>query len=292
MLAPATPPIMSSSAINIHLPKPKLVSSNTLMGLPDEIIIKVIGYAITSDDAINYYYDTLEQDLMQMRAKLLAPLGLTPKLLAIAVEEYCLSEFIYRTTLPTDLIDDIAKGPPQVEQARMLYYKGRAITEEVTKCAEHLRHLELLVPLEPWGAFPMGAIRRRTLAFGMLERAFPELRTLVGRLTTYRLASRPHLGQRAAQNLALLSMENSHEDFGKKMQFHIAIIVRAFRDMCHAKLKVKVVVLFQKKERDWRQWRDGPLDQPFFEINGSHDDDGIDGLVWRMMDMPSCRVTL
>ncbi|KAK5119795.1 hypothetical protein LTR85_007121 [Meristemomyces frigidus] len=306
----------------------EVLPHNTLMGLPDELLAKVVGYALTSDEAINLYPETTEQDLSQMRKKLLAPFIGTPRLLAIAESEYSEAELIYRTSIRTLYVDEGRKAEAynpdtaidgdedeasdlealgvNSDYGRELWFGPQHTPATLTKKAKQVRHLELLMPLEVTGGQldEVGnAVRCNTNStayhFSQLGKAFPELRSVVVRITTYRIGAQMRTYSAwapeawAAEDGTWFADERP-ELQAQEFRYRITSIIESLDRLNPVRIKVKAVVLFQRQTRDWHQWRDGPLNDPDVDFGRMTELDrrDMDGYVRRMMDLPSCQVTL
>lgn len=298
----------------------ELIPQSTLMGLPDELLTKIIGFAMTSDQAINLYPGTVEQDLLQMRIKLLAPFAGTSRLLAIAEAEYSEANFIYRTTMrglyvdewreaatydPHTAADHFDRGDGKIsvqivdhDYGRKLWFGHHHSLASVEARAKCVTHLELLMPMEVIGGrldsdnnLVPGTNRLTGYLIAQLDKAFPELRSLVVRVTTYRIGAQmrtfwgPGRTWSAGERLDLQAQEFWHR---------IAGIVQSLDRLPTSQIKAKAIVLFQKEARHRHEWRDGVLNNPAFDLGRFTLPDrcDLDGYVWRMMDFPSCQVAL
>ncbi|KAK4544218.1 hypothetical protein LTR36_004428 [Oleoguttula mirabilis] len=302
-----------------------LLPQTTLMGLPDELLTKIVGYAVTSDEAINLYPETFEQNLTQMRQKLSAPFATTPRLLAMAAAEFSASNLVYRTSMRTlhvdkwrkaasydpdsaaaaeeDLGNDLEALGVKSDHGRRLWFGSQHSPAYIEQSAKEVRHLELLMVLEVAGgkldqngnALVRWNTNSMAYLFAQLGKAFPELRSLLVRITTYRTGGQITTFFSSSHSGARIWYAGRRPDLrAQEFRHRIARIIRGVDGLRLLKLKAKAVVLFQQEARDWRKWRDGPLSDPAFNLGQMTDGDrsNVDGFVWRMMDLPSCRVTL
>lgn len=298
---------------------PNLTAQSTLMGLPNELLIKVISFAVTSDEAIYISYETFDQDLTQLKRRLFAPFAGTPTLLAIAQAELSPAECLHRTQLRRLYVpewqraadhslhastDSDGSGPedPGSENhyGRALWFGPDRSSESIEKSANCVRHLELIVPLEvigntttPTGNTAQSATNTMTYLFRQLGKAFPELRSLLVRVTTYSIGQRIAMYQRPNAAGEMRYAHQRPDLVALEFRLRIAKIIEAIDSMRSPELKSKSMIFCQRRGREWREWRDGPLNEPTFEVTRLQSDrDNVDGFVWRMMDFPSCRVKL
>ncbi|KAK0264844.1 hypothetical protein LTS09_001252 [Friedmanniomyces endolithicus] len=81
---------------------PRLIAKNTLEGLPDELLVKIVGHALETQEAVNLSPETTRQDVDRIKRQLLRPFARSPKLLAMAESQFREEDLVYR--LPLDLV--------------------------------------------------------------------------------------------------------------------------------------------------------------------------------------------
>ncbi|TKA59243.1 hypothetical protein B0A55_12477 [Friedmanniomyces simplex] len=231
-----------SSAVARNSPttnSPRLVAEKTFEGLPDELLVKIVGHAMETHEAVNLGPQTMRQDIQRIRRQLLHPFTQSPKLLAMAKPQ-CRKEDLY---------------------------------------------LEVIIPATPYSALApsLSSVAGKTeLIFGAIRRAFPRLRWLVVRFTTYRIGDR---------NATFCGANSCPDPVSLEFRDRLCDLLAAVEMFNTSHLKEKEVVFFQKPERSWREWRNGPLGEPFVTLQRSEiDSEDLQGLAWQMMDLPSCRL--
>ncbi|KAK0276749.1 hypothetical protein LTR35_002890 [Friedmanniomyces endolithicus] len=287
-----------SDAVVRHEPatkSPRLIAKNTLEGLPDELLIKIVGHTLETREAVNLSPETTRQDVEWIKCQLLRPFARSPKLLAMVESQFREEDLAYR--LPLDLVTisptrNFAVLGAQAPKRPDLFFSRNNddcnTTAWIGTGAERVQHLEVIWPATPRPAVAssmLGNTWKAHLMFTGIRRAFPHLRSLVVRFTTYRVGDRystPFVSHNGPDIVALA--------FQRQLS-HVLAAVLEFRA---PHLKDKEIVFHQKPERAWREWRNGPLEEPFTDIQRSHFDlRGPQGLLlaaWQMMDLPSCRL--
>ncbi|TKA81602.1 hypothetical protein B0A55_03544 [Friedmanniomyces simplex] len=271
---------------------PPLIAENTLEGLPDELLVKIVGHAMETHEAVNLCRQTMRQDIQRIRCQLLQPFTQSPKLLAMAKAQCCEEDLVYRFSL--DLTTISRTSHPDIQGIRIpnqpeLFFKfddgDSDIMTWIGKGAERVRYLEVIIPATPYSALgpSLSSVARNTaLIFGAIRRAFPRLQWLVVRFTTYRIGDR---------NATFCGANSCPDPVALGFRDRLCGLLAAVEKFNTPHLKDKEVVFFQKPERSWREWRNGPLGEPFVTLQRSDfDSEDWQGLAWQMMDLPSCRL--
>ncbi|KAK1056696.1 hypothetical protein LTR33_013831, partial [Friedmanniomyces endolithicus] len=81
---------------------PRLIAKNTLEGLPDELLVKIVGHTLETREAVNLSPGTTRQDVDRIKRQLLRPFARSPKLLAMAESQFREEDLVYR--VPLDLV--------------------------------------------------------------------------------------------------------------------------------------------------------------------------------------------
>ncbi|KAK1825429.1 hypothetical protein LTR12_000230 [Friedmanniomyces endolithicus] len=287
-----------SDAVVRHEPatkSPRLIAKNTLKGLPDELLIKIVGHTLETREAVNLSPETTRQDVDRIKCQLLRPFTRSPKLLAMAKSQFREEDLVYR--LPLDLVKITPMRHSAVAGVWTLDYRYLIFKSDDGDCnttawigtgAERVQHLEVIWPETPCPAVAssmLGIRWKAHLMFTGLRRAFPHLRSLVLRFTTYRVGD---------QSSTPFVSHNGPDIVALAFQRQLSHVLAAVLDFKAPHLKDKEIVFQQKSEREWREWRNGPLGEPFMNIQRSHFDlrepQGLLLAAWQMMDLPSCRL--
>ena len=274
---------------------PRLIARNTLEGLPDELLIKIVGYTLETREAVNLSPETTRQDVDRIKCQLLRPFARSPKLLAMAESQFREEDLVYR--LPLDLVKITPMRHSAVAGVWALDHRYLIFKSNDGDCntktwigtgAERVQHLEVIWPATPCPVVApsmLGNTWKAQLMFTGTRRAFPHLRSLVVRFTTYRVGDRystPFVSYNGPDIVALA------------FQRQLSHMLTAVLEFSAPHLKDKEIVFQQKPEREWREWRNGPLGEPFMNIQRSHFDlrepQGLLLAAWQMMDLPSCRL--
>ncbi|KAK3112686.1 hypothetical protein LTR53_010767 [Teratosphaeriaceae sp. CCFEE 6253] len=259
---------------------PKL-AANTLEGLPDELRIQIVKYALATDEAVNLGPETTQQDTERIKRELLRPFTRSPELRAIAEEQMRKQDvggdsLVHRLHLESVHCKRLVTMGGHTTFLDP-YFEVDGGTAWIGTSVGHVKHLDIIAPLEPddidlsevaeW-ARPMQHL------FATLPRAFQRLKSLVVRVTAYRMGCRDTAFVDAAlgQEVTL----NEGVEMTAVFQPRIRELVKAV-DRIHApQLRTKEIVFHQKSERCWRTWRNGPLNTPSIILqrsaHGSEDD--------------------
>ncbi|KAI6834309.1 hypothetical protein KC340_g12122 [Hortaea werneckii] len=174
---------------------------------------------------------------------------------------------------------------------------------KAARLADRVRNLEILIPMEPSVMINLeahdnhrAAANKTAYLFARLVRAFPNLRSLVTRISTYQV------GQKMAYVCEGWSSERyARFKLPERLSGHVALdfqrritdVVRAVICTSAPALEEKAIVLFQQKERDYRKWRDGRLVDPELHIDHRHaKQEDAESMAKQMMLQPSCCVQL
>lgn len=140
------------------------------------------------------------------------------------------------------------------------------------------------------------AANKTAYLFARLVRAFPNLRSLVKRITTYQIGQKMSYVRESGPSKHYATFElpgHLSDHVALDFQRRIADVQRAVICTSAPALEEKVIVLFQERERDCQTWRDGPLGDPESHID--HRDaqqEDAESLAKQMMAPHSCCVQL
>ncbi|KAK0346688.1 hypothetical protein LTR02_014001 [Friedmanniomyces endolithicus] len=264
---------------------PRLIAKNTLEGLPDELLVKIVGHTLETREAVNLSPGTTRQDVDRIKRQLLRPFARSPKLLAMAESQFREEDLI------TPMRHSAVAGVWALDHRYLIFKSNDGDCNTKTWIgtgAERVQHLEVIWPATPCPVVApsmLGNTWKAQLMFTGTRRAFPHLRSLVVRFTTYRVGDRystPFVSYNGPDIVALA------------FQRQLSHMLTAVLEFSAPHLKDKEIVFQQKPEREWREWRNGPLGEPFMNIQRSHFDlrepQGLLLAAWQMMDLPSCRL--
>ncbi|KAI7543719.1 hypothetical protein KC331_g7234 [Hortaea werneckii] len=194
---------------------------------------------------------------------------------------------------------DVFEGRPNLSH----WFGDNLGPAKAARLADRVRNLEILIPMEPSTVIDMeahndhrAAAKKTAYLFARLVRAFPNLRILVTRITTYQVGQKMSCVRESGTNKHYAACE-----LPERLSDHVALdsqrrvtdVVRAVICTSAPALEEKAIVLFQQKERDYRKWRDGPLGDPELHIDHRHAQEKDAGsLAKQMMGHPSCCVQL
>jgi hypothetical protein len=263
------------------------VPQNTLMGLPNELITKLIEYAVTSDEPINLGPGTLDQDFRRVREKILAPFKEIPFLFSIAENQLTPEDLLYRTTTEGLRFMPLTDLPAGANMEKDLYFETEEEVEWIGVGTPWLKYLELAVPMEviSGDANPAVAVAKVggvwSLLLHCLSKAFPDLRTLTIRVTTYDVGARVAEFRESSQQKHL-AIERP-DLIALQFNYRLAKLVEAVAQHSTPKLKIKTVIWTRADARDWRTWRYGPVFEPEAELGRREFETlGVDGVVAQM----------
>ncbi|KAK0935392.1 hypothetical protein LTR29_013025 [Friedmanniomyces endolithicus] len=239
---------------------PRLIAKNTLEGLPDELLVKIVGHTLETKEAVNFSPETTRQDIDRIKRQLLRPFARSPKLLAMAESQFREDDLVYR--LPLDLVtispmQHFAVVGVRAPDLPDLFFKCDSgdcnTTMWIGTGAKRVQNLEVIWPATPCPVVApplLGAMWKAKLMLTGIQTAFPHLRSLVVRFTTYRIGDRyatPFVSHNGSDIVALA------------FQRQLSALLAAVVDFDAPHLKTKEIVFQQKPERSWREWRNGPL---------------------------------
>ncbi|KAK5694614.1 hypothetical protein LTR97_009204 [Elasticomyces elasticus] len=274
------------------------IPKNTLEGLPDELLVKIVYYAVQTNEGVNLGPETMRQDIGRIKREMLRPFARSPKLLAIAQSEFREEDLVYRLQLDLVRLRRIDNSETRV-RARPAELRSPVdgldifFEDEDGLCwaglhALRVRKLEVIIPMDTAAihnvvvASPPDPSRLPRIVGGV-TRAFPSLTSLKVRITTF---SSGFGGFTTLPGRGRVWFASSRPD-------EVAAYFEArIRSALHAvegcqTIRSKEVVLFQESERPSRTWRNGPLGEPFAHLDRSDFDADLSALTWQMMDLPS-----
>ncbi|KAK5683192.1 hypothetical protein LTS10_004723 [Elasticomyces elasticus] len=274
------------------------IPKNTLEGLPDELLVKIVYYAVQTNEGVNLGPETMRQDIERIEREMLRPFARSPKLPAIAQSEFREEDLVYRLQLDLVRLRRIDDSETRV-RARPAELRSPVdgldifFEDEDGLCwaglnASRVRKLEVIIPMDTAAlqnvitASPPDPSRLPRIVGGV-ARAFPSLISLKVRITTY---SSGFGGFTTLPSGGRAWFASSRPD-------EVAAYFEArIRSALHAvegcqTIRSKEVVLFQESERSSRTWRNGPLGKPFAHLDRSDFDADLSALTWHMMDLPS-----
>ncbi|KAI6847274.1 hypothetical protein KC332_g2456 [Hortaea werneckii] len=281
----------------------------------------------SKNSVVNLYPDTFRQDLIYLRCKRVSLLAQRGRVRAESLAREEENIFVYRTNLgkldPREsqqaainghhAFDEIpgsscSEAQPSNgmlgERPNLNHWFGDDLDPaRAARLADRVRNLEILIPMEPSPITDVeahdshrAAANMTAYLFARLVRAFPNVRRLVTRITTYQIGQKmSYVCERESnQRYAAFELpEHLSDHVSLDFQRRITDVVRAVICTSTPALEEKAIVLFQESEPDHRRWRDGPLGDPELYINRRHARQGdAEGLAKQMMGHPSCRVDL
>ncbi|KAI6856973.1 hypothetical protein KC338_g8256 [Hortaea werneckii] len=281
----------------------------------------------SKDSVVNLYPDTFRQDLICLRCKRVSLLAQRGRVLANSSAREEEDIFVYRTNLgkldareehraainghrafdtsPGSSCSEAQSGNDMLgERLNLSHWFGDNLDPvKAARLADSVRNLEILIPMEPSPMIDVeahdnhrAAANKSAYLFARLVRAFPNVRRLVTRLTTYEIGQKmSYVCERGSNKryAAFELPEHLSDHIALNFQRRITDVVRAVICTSTPALEEKAIVLFQERERDHRRWRDGPLGDPELHINRRHAQQGdAEGLAKQMMEHPSCCVQL
>ncbi|KAK3667235.1 hypothetical protein LTR22_001751 [Elasticomyces elasticus] len=277
---------------------PTQIPKNTLEGLPDELLVKIVYYAVQTNEGVNLGPETMRQDIGRIKREMLQPFARSPKLLAIAESEFREEDLVYRLQLDLVRLRRIDDSETRL-RARPAELRSPVdgldifFEDEDGLCwaglnASRVRKLEVIIPMGTAAlqnvitASPPDPSRLPRIVGGV-ARAFPSLIFLKVRITTYS----PGFG-----GFTTLPSGGRAWFASNRLENVAAYFEARIRSALHAvegcqTIRSKEVVLFQESERSWRTWRNGPLAEPFAHLDRSDFDCDLSALTWHMMDLPS-----
>ena len=293
-----------------------LSSANMLSDLPDELCIEVVNAALATNKVVNLGPETMQQDIERIKRELLHPLAQSPDLLAIAEDQYqkqaVTANLVYRLHLESVSIlrserdeqghvtPHYDTGPSKPSDSRDLFFDNDGELAWVGIDAQHIKNLEVIIPAEAHSIMAAKTWKEAATyvqsRFAALPRAFPALERLTVRLTTYGIGSHPvaiydvDTGQVCDDDLIEPKLRS--ELFSLRVQDVLAAVDN---DLIFGHLRARDIILHQRPQRDWRTWRNGPLEEPLTDLARASFGfvcSVIDWwrAAWQMMDLPSCRV--
>ena len=283
----------------------------------------------STDSVVNLYPDTFRQDLKYLRCKRVALLVQRGRVLAdslVADEE---DTFVYRTNLgkhdagesqqaainghhafdrspgssgsEIQSSSDVLEGRPNLSH----WFGNDLDPAKAARLADRVRNMEILIPMEPSTVIDLeahndhrAAAKSKKIAylFARLVRAFPNLRSLVTRITTYKIGQKMSYVRESGSSKLYAAFdlpEHLSDHVALDFQRRITDVVGALIRTPAPALKEKAIVLFQERERAHQQWRDGPLGVPELHIDHRHAQEKDAGsLARQMMAQPSYCVQL
>ncbi|KAI7238888.1 hypothetical protein KC330_g2332 [Hortaea werneckii] len=277
-----------------------------------------------TQSVVNLYPDTFRQDIMYLRCKRVA---LHAQKTIVSADSLAAGEFVYRTNLgkldagesqqaainghhaftrnPGSSGSEIRSSSDMFEgRPNLSHWFGDDLDPaKAGRLADRVRNLEILIHMEPSTVIDMeahnnhrAAANRTAYLFARLVRAFPNLRSLVTRITTYQVGQKMSYVREggSSERYATFELpEHLSDHVALDFQHRIADIVRAVICTSAPAVEEKAIVLFQQKERDYRKWRDGPLGDPELHIDHRHAQEKDAGsLAKQMIAQPSCCVQL
>ncbi|KAI6799183.1 hypothetical protein KC363_g1565 [Hortaea werneckii] len=255
----------------------------------------------STDLVVNLYPDTFRQDLMYLGSKRAALLAQRGRVLADSLASDEEDIFVYRTNLgrldanesqqaaihgryafdgiPGAFGSEVhSPGNTLDERPDLNHWFGDDLDPaKAARLADRVRHLEILIPMEPSTMIDVeahddhhAAANKTAYLFARLVRAFPNVRSLVTRIATYQIGQKmsyvresPSSKHYAAMELPERLSDHVTLDFQRR----ITDVVRAVICTSAPALRKKAIVLFQEKERDHRRWWDGTLGDPGLHID-------------------------
>ncbi|KAI6909087.1 hypothetical protein KC318_g5764 [Hortaea werneckii] len=199
----------------------------------------------------------------------------------------------------TQSSNDVFEGRPNLSH----WFGDNLEPAKAARLADRVRNLEILMPMEPTTMIDLkahddhrAAANKTAYLFARLVRAFPNLRSLVTRITTYQVGQKVSYVRESGTNKHYAAFElpkHLSDHVALDFKRRIADVVRAVIYTSAPALEEKVVVLFQERERDRQKWRDGPLGNPQLHIDHRHaQQEDAESLANQMMVHPSCCVQL
>ncbi|GAB1725223.1 hypothetical protein NU195Hw_g3974t1 [Hortaea werneckii] len=276
---------------------------------------------------INLYPNTFRQDLMYLRCERAALLAQRGRVLADSLAGDEEDIFVYRTNLgkldagesqqaainghrafDRSPGSDCSEAQPSNDMLRERpdfspWFSDDLDPAKAARLADRVRNLEILIPMEPSPIIDVeahddhrAAANKTAYLFARLVRAFPNVRSLVTRITTYEIGHKmTYVCERGSNKryAAFELPEHLSDHIALGFQRRIADVVRAVICTSAPALKEKAIVLFQERDRDHRRWRDGPLGDPELYIDHRHaQQQDAESLAKQMMGHPSCCVQL
>ncbi|KAI6834796.1 hypothetical protein KC367_g2525 [Hortaea werneckii] len=281
----------------------------------------------STDSLVNLYPDTFRQDLMYLRCKRVSLLAQRGRVLSNSLASGEEEIFVYRTNLGRldargsqqaaingHYAFDITPGASGSE----VHSIGKTLEErpdlnhwfgddldpaKAARLADRVRHLEILIPMEPSTMIDVeahddhhAAANKTAYLFARLVRAFPNVRSLVTRITTYQIGQKMSYVRESSSSkhyAALELPERLSDHVTLDFQRRITDVVRAVTCTSAPTLEGKAVVLLQERDRDRQKWRDGPFGDPGLHIdhrNAQQED--AESVAKQMMAHSSCCVQL
>ncbi|KAI7338223.1 hypothetical protein KC315_g1862 [Hortaea werneckii] len=281
----------------------------------------------STDSVVNLYPDTFRQDLMYLRCKRAALLAQRTIVSADSLADDEQDMFVYRTSLgkldagesqqatinghhafdknPSSLDSEIRSSSDEFEgRPNLSHWFGEDLDPaKAARLADRVRNLEILIPMEPSVMINLeahdnhrAAANKTAYLFARLVRAFPNLRSLVTRISTYQVGQKMSYvceGWSSERYATFKFPERLSDHVALDFQRRITDVVRAVIRTSGPALEEKVIVLFQERERDRQKWRDGPLGDPELHVDHRHaQKEDAESLARQMMAQPSCCVQL
>ena len=279
-----------------------------LLELPDEVIFGVVNFAQTTDEAVNLGPETTEQDIRRIKRQLFRPFQCCRHLWNIANAAFEQESLVYWLHLEHVKIE--APHPLAVAQPNTMQQVGIGVPGNITIMsvdglepivlgakAGKVRHLEMIVPLdlrscEMQFSAPEQVVRKVQRIYSSLTESFSALESLRVRITSYGMGERDVSLWHLASNSPVSASARPDlvaNRFVERIRHH----VQAVACLSSPSLTEREVWLHQKRERDWRCWRNGPLDRPphTMRCSAADSEDGYQTLVWDLMDLSSCRLS-
>ncbi|KAH9831108.1 hypothetical protein Tdes44962_MAKER02186 [Teratosphaeria destructans] len=270
---------------------------NTLVGLPDELLVQIIRYAVATDDVFQLGPDTFSQDYGFIRNHMLAPFQGIPHLLTIAKAEFAGGRDLrYRLSYDQlrimPLLEPVNGNLTNHAAEKDLYFDTGDSVQWVGTDASHIRYLEITVAFEvisgdhvpDMNVGVLKASQEWPFVLRRTSNAFPTLTSLTLKVTTYTTGKHfadfwdPYMAQAWAAH-------RSPNWVAWQFLCRVSGLATILDEHEAGSLRQKSLMLCQESSRDSRSWRDGPVRTPGAQY--SREDMkalGIDRVIWEMMD--------
>ena len=244
------------------------MSRLNLLGLPDELLLEFVRYAVTTDEAVNLGPETMRQDVLRIHHQLMGPLQCCAQLYRIAMSEFRKENLTYRLHMEHVSIQQTVKAPAQgsvsldSESEEHLAGVGMAADVDLFFRARHglmwigtgaqwIKHLELIMPVEPRSVLTVGSPQSREARFqhmfAHVRRAFPLLESLLVRVTIYRVGEQDGVIYDPL-TLRFAFVSDTQSVVALRFYEHICHVLSAITALRFSRLKAKHLVLFQEPQ--------------------------------------------